>query len=486
MLELRGIIKKGDKIMNIFRRKKADEIIKSNESLKSVNRSLGTLDLTLLSIGSVVGTGVMVLTGIVAATESGPGVALSYVIAGIACIFVVLCYAEFSSSIPSAGGSYTYVYASLGEFFGYITGLCIVCGYTLAIGSVGAGWSSYFVALLKSFGITLPSAIVNNPASGGIINLPAILIIIFMMVVLSMGTKENKKFNDIIVIVKLSVIFLFVIFGVFYINANNLKVFLPMGIAGVFSGASSVFFAYTGFDITASSAEEAKNPQKTIPLALILSLVICTIIYIVVSIVLTGMMDYTKLNAGDALTFALNAVGQHLVAFFVSLGAVIGIMAVIYGDAFGSSRILYQIGKDRLLPKAFAKSSSKSVPIVSLWIIGGIAAFLSGFINLGQLANFANMALLFAYLIVSVSLIAFRKNNPHVKRVFKTPFVPVLPIVAAIFCGFLIINLSLVIWLYFIVFLIIATIVYFVYSYKHSKMNEDIVKNIDESHKKGA
>lgn len=472
--------------MNIFRRKDANEIIKDNNSHKSVNRSLGTFDLTLLSIGSVVGTGVMVLTGVVAATESEPGVAISYIIAGIACIFVVLCYAEFSSSIPSAGGSYTYVYASLGEFFGYITGLCIVCGYTLAIGSVGAGWSSYFVALLKDFGITLPSVIVSNPSSGGLINLPAILIIIFMMIILSVGTKENKRFNDFIVIVKLSVIFLFIVFGAFYINANNLKVFLPMGMAGVFSGASSVFFAYTGFDITASTAEEAKNPQKTIPLALILSLVICTIIYIVVSIVLTGMMDYTKLNAGDALTFALNAVGQHLVAFFVSLGAVIGIMAVIYGDACGSSRILYQIGKDRLLPKVFGGTNSKGVPIVALWLIGGISAFLSGFINLGELANFANMALLFAYLIVSISLIAFRKNNSNVKRVFRTPFVPLIPIIAAIFCAFLIINLSPIIWIYFIVFLIIATIVYFLYSYKNSQINEYIKENRNEKHKKGA
>lgn len=454
--------------MNIFRKQNTKDILSENKSHKE--RTLGVFDLTLMSIGAVIGTGVMVLTGVVAATEAGPGVSLSFIISGIACIFIVLCYAEFSSTLPSSGGSYTYVYASVGEFLAYIVGLSIVLGYILSVATVGAGWSAYFSNILAALGIHLPTYLTTIPADGGVVNLPGILVILFIMFVLSIGTKESKKFNNIMVLIKLAVIFLFIIVGVFYINTSNLSDFIPFGFTGVFSGASSVFFAYTGFDTTASAAEETKNPQRTIPLALILSLIISTIIYIIVALVLTSMTPYKQLNSGDALAYALNAVGQTKIAAILSVGAVIGTMAVIFGQTYGSSRVLLSIGRDGLLPSKFSKTNSKNIPLVSIWSIGIIASILAGFVNLGSLANFSNMALLVAYFVVSISVIVFRKVQPNLKRGFRTPFVPLIPIIAALSCAFLIYNLPSKIWLYFIIFIILATILYFVYSYKHSKV----------------
>lgn len=454
--------------MNIFRKQNTKDILSENKSHKE--RTLGVFDLTLMSIGAVIGTGVMVLTGVVAATEAGPGVSLSFIISGIACIFIVLCYAEFSSTLPSSGGSYTYVYAAMGEFLAYIVGLSIVLGYILSVATVGAGWSAYFSNILSALGIHLPTYLTTIPADGGIVNLPGILVILFIMFILSNGTKESKKFNNVMVLIKIAVIALFVVVGIFYVNPSNLNNFLPYGFTGVFSGASSVFFAYTGFDTTASAAEETKNPQRTIPLALILSLVISTIIYIIVALVLTAMTPYNQLNSGDALAYALNYVGQTKIAAILSVGAVIGTMAVIFGQTYGSSRVLLSVSRDGLLPSKFSKTSSKNIPLVSIWTIGIIAAILAGFVNLGSLANFSNMALLIAYLVVSISVIVFRKNEPNLKRGFRTPFVPVIPILAALSCIFLICNLPSKIWIYFVIFIVLATIFYFAYSYKHSKV----------------
>ena len=454
--------------MNLFRKQNTNDILNENKAHKE--RTLGVFDLTLMSIGAVIGTGVMVLTGVVAATEAGLGVSLSFIISGIACIFIVLCYAEFSSTLPSSGGSYTYVYASMGEFLAYIVGLCIVLGYTLSVATVGAGWSAYFTNILSALGINLPTYLTTIPANGGIVNLPGILVILFIMFILSIGTKESKKFNNLMVLIKLGVIFLFIIVGVIYINTDNWNTFLPFGFTGVFSGASSVFFAYTGFDTTASAAEETKNPQRTIPIALILSLVISTIIYIIVALILTGMSSYSKLDTGDALAYVLNSVGRTKIAAILSVGAVIGTMAVIFGQTYGSSRVLLSVGRDGLLPSKFAKTNSKNIPLVSIWSIGIVAAILAGFINLGSLANFSNMALLIAYFIVSISVIVFRKVRPDLKRGFRTPLVPLIPILAALSCGFLIFNLPYKIWIYFAIFIVFAVVLYFTYSYKHSKI----------------
>lgn len=457
--------------MNLFRKQNVNDIVlKSKNSNKM--RTLGTLDLILMSIGAVIGTGVLVLPGVVAATTAGPGEILSFIIAGIASIFIVLCYSEFSSSIPSAGGSYTYVYVALGEFLAYIVGMAVMFGYVLSLGIVSSGWASYLNSFLEVFNISIPDVISKVPGQGGIVNLPAILVTLFIIFILSFGGKESKTFNNIVVVIKILVILLFIVVGVFYIKPENWTPFLPMGIAGVASGASTLFLAYSGFDITASAAEETKNPQKTLPRALILSIISCIIIYCLVSFVLTGMIPYKELNQGDALAYALIKVGQNVVSGFLSVGAILGILAIIFAVGFGTSRMFANIGKDRLIPKVFARENKQGVPTVSLWSIGIIGAILGGFINLNSLANSASMALLFVYLMVALSVLVFRKTNSEFKREFKVPFGPVIPIIAIICCLFLMINLSLMTWVYFIAFLIFAILFYFAYSRKYSKLNK--------------
>lgn len=457
--------------MNIFRKQNVNDVISdSNKSNKK--RTLKTLDLTLMSIGAVIGTGVLVLPGVVAATLAGPGEILSFIIAGIASIFVVLCYSEFASSIPSSGGSYTYVYVSLGEIFGYIVGVSVIFGYVLALGLVSNGWSDYLNSFLEIFNISLPIAISKIPSNGGIINLPAVLITLFIMYILSLGGNESKLFNNIIVILKVLVIVIFVLVGVFYIDIDNLTPFFPMGIPGVISGASVLFLAYTGFDVTASAAEETVNPQKTLPRALILSIIACAIIYCIVSFVLTGMVPYKDLNQGDALAYALVQVGHHFASSILSIGAILGILAIIFAIGFGNSRILSALSSDGLIPKVFSKQNKHAVPNVSLWTIGIIGAILSGFVQLDSLANASTLALLFVYLMVSLSVIVFRKTNPDFKRGFRTPFVPLIPILAILSCGFLMVSLPFSTWIYFIIFIVLAIIFYFIYSIKNSNLNK--------------
>ena len=456
--------------MNLFKKQNVEEVVLESKKSNKV-RTLGTLDLTLMSIGAVIGTGVLVLPGVVAATTTGPGEILSFIIAGIASIFIVLCYSEFSSSVPSAGGSYTYVYVALGEIFAYIVGMAVMFGYVLALGIVSSGWASYLDAFLQVFNITLPKVISKIPSQGGVVNLPAVLVTLLIIFILSRGVEESKVFNNIVVIAKVVVIILFVVVGSFYIKPENWTPFLPMGMAGVASGASTLFLAYSGFDITASAAEETKNPQKTLPIALILSIIICIIIYSLVSLVLTGMVSYKELDQGDALAYALIKVGQNAVSGFLSVGAILGILAIIFAVGFGTSRMFSNISKDRLIPKIFAKENKQGIPTISLWFIGIIGALLGGFVNLNSLANASSIALLFVYLMVALSVLVFRKTNPEFKREFKVPFGPIIPIIAIICCLFLMINFSLITWIYFGIFLLIVIIFYFIYSKKNSKLN---------------
>lgn len=456
--------------MNLFRKQDVDNTVLKSKLSNRV-RTLGTLDLTLMSIGAVIGTGVLVLPGVVAATTAGPGEVISFIIAGIAFIFIVLCYSEFSSSVPSAGGSYTYVYVSLGEIFAYIVGMAVMFGYVLALGIVSSGWASYLNGFLEVFNMELPSMISKIPSQGGFINLPAVLVTLFIIFILSLGGKESKAFNNIVVMIKVAIIVLFIVVGVFYIKPENWWPFLPMGVSGVISGSSTLFLAYSGFDITASAAEETKNPQKTLPRALIFSIIACIVIYCLVSFVLTGMVSYKELDQGDALAYALIKVGQNVISGFLSVGAILGILAIIFAVGFGTSRMFANIGKDRLIPEAFAKENKEGVPVISLWTIGIIGAILGGFVNLNSLANASSMALLFVYLMVALSVLVFRRTNPDFKRGFKVPFGPIIPIIAISCCLFLMINLSWVTWIYFGIFLVIVIIFYFIYSNKNSKLN---------------
>ncbi|MPQ44809.1 amino acid permease [Clostridium tarantellae] len=464
--------------MNIFRAQNLNSLLERTKESKK--RILGVWDLILMSIGAVIGTGVMVLTGVVAAKDAGPSVCISFIGAGITCMLVVLCYAELASSVPSAGGSYSFAYISLGEIFGYIVGLCVVIGYILCIATVASGWSAYFTELLNLMGLHIPDLFTKLPSEGGITDVPAILSVLAVTFVLSRGTSESKKVNDIMVIVKLLVILVFIIVGAFFINTENWHPFMPYGVNGVWVGTASVFFAYTGFDATASAAEEVKNPEKALPIGLIVSLAVCTIIYVIVSLVLTGMVHYLNLNVGDALSYALNTVHMTWAGSVVSVGAIVGILAVMFANQYAGSRVLNTMSRDKLIPKIFSKKNKKSVPMFSLSGIAIIAVLLAGFIDLSSLANIANACFLIIYLLVSLSVIGLRLRYPINKGKFKTPFFPLIPILASASCIFLMVYISGIIWMYFSIILILIVVSYFLYGYKNSLLTEE-VKELNEN-----
>jgi basic amino acid/polyamine antiporter, APA family len=470
---------------SFFRKKDVNSILDSNRN-NSVERSLGAVDVTLMSIGATIGTGVMVLTGVVAARDAGPAVVLSFIGSAIACILVALCYTEFASSIPTSGSAYTYIYASLGEFVAHLVGWSLFIGYTVCTATVAGGWSAYFNSLLKECGINLPSMLINIPSQGGLLNAPAVIVVLVITLLLSRGTKESKKINNFMVFVKLGVIVLFVVVGAFFIKPVNWQPFMPFGFKGVFAGAASVFLAYAGFDAVSTSAEEVKNPQKNLPIGIIASMIGCTIIYIIVCLVLTGVTHYTNLNVGDAMAYALSSVGQGWAASVLSIGAVIGILAVILAYVYGASRILFSMSRDGLLPKTYSDVNKKTnVPMLSTWLVGCLSALLAGVVDLKQLADLANMTFLATFSLVALSIIVLRKTHPSLERGFKVPFVPVLPLMAVACCLFLMFSLSKTTWLYFGVWTVLGVIVYFVYSNKHSSLqSEDISKPILE--KQGA
>lgn len=458
---------------SIFRKKDVNSILDSNKST-SMQKHLGAFDVILMSIGATIGTGVMVLTGLVASRDAGPAVVLSFIASAIVCILVALCYAEFASSIPTSGSAYAYIYTSLGEIVAHLVGWSLIVGYTLSTSTVAGGWAAYFNGLLKEIGIHLPEKLTSIPSQGGIVNLPAVLVVLLVTFLLSKGTKESKKINNLMVMIKLGIIVLFVAVGVFYIKPQNWNPFMPFGVKGVFAGAASVFFAFTGFDAVSTSAEEVKNPQRNLPIGIVFSLIACTIIYIIVCLVLTGVTHYTKLNVADAMSYALASVGQGWAASIISVGAVIGIIAVMLSYSYGASRILFSVSRDGLLPKAFSKVNKKtSVPVLSTWVVGCASAVMTGIVDLKQLADLANIILIGTFMLVALSVVVFRKKHPTLKRGFKVPLVPALPMFAVACCIFLMTNLSKTTWLYFGIWLTIGTVIYFTYSRSHSSLQDE-------------
>jgi basic amino acid/polyamine antiporter, APA family len=457
---------------NLFRKKDIREISNPKQP-KKLNKPLGAFDLILMGMGATIGTGVLVITGLVAARDAGPAISVSFIISAIVCALVALCYAEFASAIPSSGSAYTYTYIALGEIVAYLVGWTIVGGYTVTLASIAGGWSAYFNSVLTQIGVNLPSSLVTIPSQGGIINLPAIFIVICMSYLLTRGLKESKKINNIAVIIKISIILLFVVIGTFFIEPANWKPFMPFGMSGVFAGAASVFFAFTGFDAISTSAEEVENPQKNLSRGILGSLLACTVIYVILGSILTGMASYKDLNVGDALSYALNSVGQGWAAGILSIGAVIGILAVLFAYIFAVPRILLSMSRDGLIPKAFSKVNSKTkAPIFSTWLVGLLSAVVSGFIDLKELADLANMSAILSFALVALSVIVLRKTHPNLKRNFKVPFVPFLPILAILFCLFLTFNLSTKTWIYYLSWVVIGLIIYFTYSRKNSLLRK--------------
>ncbi|MFD0769468.1 amino acid permease [Bacillus sp. CGMCC 1.60114] len=459
----------------IFQKKPLTQLLQEG-SQKKLDRTLGALDLTMLGVGAIVGTGIFVLTGVVAAKHSGPAVILSFALAALVCAFAAFCYAEFASSVPVSGSVYTYTYATMGEVFAFLIGWDLMLEYLLATSAVANGWSAYFQSLLNGFGIHIPTILASAPGAGkgGIIDLPAVLIILVMTILLSRGVRESARVNNIMVFIKLAVVLLFIFAGFKYVKPDNWTPFMPFGFNGVMVGAATVFFAFIGFDAVSTAAEEVKRPQRDLPIGIIASLLICTVLYIAVSLVLTGIVPFGQLDRSDPVAFALQFIGQDGLAGVISVGAITGITTVMLVMMYGQVRVSYAMSRDGLLPKRFSRVHPKfKTPFLNTWITGIVAALISGLVDLSVLAHLVNIGTLSAFVLVAIAVIVMRKTHPDLPRAFKAPLVPFLPSLTVIFCLYLMLQLPAITWESFGIWLAIGVIVYFLYSKKHSALNKE-------------
>lgn len=458
----------------LFRKKAVSDLLQQTGRVQ-LQKNLGAFDLILLGAGAIIGTGIFILPGTVAAIHSGPGIVFSFAIAAIVCILAGMCYSEFSSALPVTGSAYTYSYVVYGEIVAWLVGWALLLEYGLATAAVATGWSGYFSSLLAGFNIYLPTAISGafNPEAGMFINLPAVLIVLLIGFLLTVGIKESARFNAVMVFVKVGVILLFIAVGSFYVEPENLTPLAPFGVSGILTGAALVFFAYLGFDAVSSAAEEVKNPQRNMPIGIIGSIVLCTLLYIAVSIVLTGIVPYTDLNVANPVSFALQIAGQDWIAGVISLGAIIGMTTVILVMLYGGTRLLMAFGRDGLLPKVMCEISEKrNTPVKNTWIFTLLIAFCAGLIPLDKLTELVNMGTLIAFTMVSIGILYLRKNKSVPRGGFKVPFYPVLPIVSFLACIFLILQLSIMTWIACGAWFLIGLAVYFLYGKRHSHMEK--------------
>jgi len=450
--------------MDIFRTKSISEIIKGTER-HALKKTLGAFDLVLLGIGCIIGTGIFVLTGVAAAKYAGPGIMLSFILSGFACAFAAMAYAELAAMIPAAGSAYTFAYASIGKLGAFIVGWALICEYTVGAAAVAAGWSGYAVGLFKTAGIDLPKAWTAVPADGGILNLPAILIVAFLTYLLVLGTKESVRLNKILVFIKLGCVALFLFLATPHVNPLNWQPFLPFGLSGVATGAAIVFFAYIGFDAVATAAEECRNPNRDIPIGIIGSLVVCTVLYIAVAAVLTGVVPYTSLNNSEPVAFALRTLGMNFGSALVALGAICGITTVLLVFIFGQTRVALAMSRDGMIPQGLVKIHPKyGTPARITITTGAIVCVLSGLLPINIIAELCNLGTLFAFCVVAIGVMVLRKTEPNARRPFRCPGVSVVAPLAVLTCGFLISQLPPNTFVFFGCWLTIGLTVYFTYS----------------------
>lgn len=463
----------------LFRKKSA--ICEDQNS--GMKKCLGAFDLTLLGVGAIIGTGIFVLTGVAAATQAGPAVVLSFVIAGLACAFAALAYAELASSVGGCGSAYGYSYAAFGEFIAWIIGWDLVLEYGVSVAAVANGWSGYFKNGLAAIGVNIPEALTKGPLAeggGGIVNLPAVAIILILMGLLIIGIKESARLNAGMVFVKILTITVFIAVALFNINPANWSPFMPFGwfdytpegkTVGVLAGASLVFFAYVGFDAVSTAVEEARNPQKDVPTGILASLAFCTIIYIVVSGLLTGIVPYPELNVSSPVAHALQLLGINWAAALVATGVITGLTTVMLVLYYALTRIIWAISRDGLISPYFSKVSEKTqTPVRTTVLCGIVMAIMAGFIPLGTLAELVNIGTLAAFVLVCIGVIVMRLQHPELPRPFKMPFGLLLPILGILSCGALIAFLPFITHLRFVVWLLVGVVIYFGYSVRHSKL----------------
>ncbi|MGA2917979.1 amino acid permease [Methanoregula sp.] len=460
---------------SMFWRKPVEDLHAEIANRPSLKRVLRPTDLVLMGVGAIIGTGVFVLSGVAAGLHAGNALPLSFLIAGVVCLFAALCYAEFSTMIPVAGSAYTYCYTSLGEIWAWIIGWDLVLEYGLAISAVAIGWSGYFCVLAGSLGFVIPASL-SHPfgVDGGIVNLPAVIIVLCLTVLLIHGTQKSVRLNAIIVGIKILVILLFIVLGAGAIHPVNWQPFMPpTGWFGVFSGAAIVFFAFIGFDAVVTAAEETEEPQKSMPAGIIGSLVICMILYVIVGIVLTGIIPYTELTAPDAINapiaFALEKIGYSWGAMLVSVGAICGMTSVLLVMLFGQSRILFAMSRDGLVPGIFSVVNPVTQTPVNVTVFTGIiTAVIAGLFPLSIVAELVNMGTLVAFSIVAFGVIVLRWQQPGLKRPFSCPGVPYIPLLCIACCIFLICHLNTLSHQLFLIWLFLGLVVYFLYGVKKS------------------
>jgi len=467
--------------MNIWRTKSPAEIFDASEHTQ-LKKNLTAIDLAALGIGSVVGTGIFVATG-QGAQLAGPGILLSFIIAAITCGFCALTYSELACMFPVAGSTYSYTYVAFGEVIAWIIGWDLMLEYMVAASAVASGWSTTFIGLLQSAGVKFPKALVTAPIttneagkiilSGGVVDLPAIIITLLITWILFVGVRESAKFNNIIVVIKILVILLFVVLGITHVNLANMKPLMPFGWKGVMAGAAIIFFAYIGFDAVSTAAEETVNPKRDVPLGLMLCLGVVIILYVSVAFVLTGIVPYKEIDVGNALPSALGRIGIRWGGALVATGAIIGMISTLLVTLYGQVRIFMVMARDGLLPAPFAKVHPKHMtPHICTWITGCVTALIAGIFPLPMIIDLCNIGTLFAFVLVSIGVTVLRKTRPEVERRFRTPGVPITPLITVAFCFYLMYSLPLITWIRFGIWMLAGLAIYFLYGVRHSKLQQ--------------
>lgn len=438
----------------------------------SLKKSLGALDLVLLGVGGAVGTGIFVLTGIAAAEHAGPAISISFIISGLVCMFAGLAYAELASTVPIAGSAYTYSYAVLGEFMAWLVACGLILEYTVAASTVAAGWSGYFVGILGQGGVNIPEYLTKSPAEGGIVNLPAVGIALFVGLLLYRGTRESLIVNRVLVILKLVIIFLFLMVAAPHIEMQNYSNFFPYGSSGVLAGAAAIFFAYLGFDAVATTAEECKNPKRDLPIGIIGGLTICTILYVAVSLALTGIVPFESLNNAEPMARALRDNGSNIGSALVGTGAIAGMVTVLLVMMYGQSRIFFAMSRDGLLPAVFCKLHKKyETPYINCLILTAAVCLITGFTPIRVMGHMSSMGTLFAFCMVSIGVVMLRIRRPDIKRAFRCPAVFVVAPLAVVSCAYLMYHLILESGKPLIIWFTFGILVYFFYARKRSHMH---------------
>jgi APA family basic amino acid/polyamine antiporter len=452
------------------------------ENSATLKRVLSVWDLFFMGLGAIIGTGIFVLTGIAAATQAGPAVIFSFLIAGTAAVLAALSYAELSGMLGGSGSAYGYARVAFGDRFAWLIGWTLLLEYAVCVSAVSTGWSGYLVNGLQAVGIVLPNAWVRPPAQGGIVNLPAMLIIFVLMLLLIRGVKESVRLNAGIVFIKLMTIVVFLIIGIGYVNPDNWSPFMPFGWygeddagkpIGVLAAASLVFFAFVGFDAVSTAAEEAKNPQRDLPRGILWSLAVCALIYVLVSSTLTGMVKYDQLNVSSPVAYALGIVGVNWASALVATGAIAGLTTVMLVMYYGLSRILMAMSRDGFLPTLLGDVSQRQhTPVKNIVLSGFVMMLIAGFVPLGSLAELVNIGTLFAFVVVSTAVIVLRRKYPDQPRSFVIPGGVLIPILGVLACGGLMAFLSIDTWLRFLLWSAIGLLVYRLYRVKRQSLEQ--------------